>query len=245
MTFDWEKQLDYLNDSDVDFKKEFKDLQKEIKSQIPVQKESKETYNPLKVYEIKNIADIGFWASSQCSTEKDTLHFAVNGPLVGHDWEPVGWYIDGWSKKKDFVAPHPDPQKGWNFDVDNGIFWLWKDGKLQLIPYKEYWKSSPDFQRAFQNWPMLIHNGKNVRENSTSTSRYNRSWIWYTASWKAMVIYSDEPVTFKELAKLFVDRWCTNAIYLDWWPYAGYADPSGSYWKLHATAKKLQFFHQN
>jgi len=42
-----------------------------------------------KVYEVKNINDVGFGKSSKCSTDKDKLHFAVNGPLVKLNWEPV------------------------------------------------------------------------------------------------------------------------------------------------------------
>jgi len=244
MAFDWEKNLDYSSDFNVDFKKEYKNLKKEV-SLTATNKESKEQYNSLKVYEVKNISDIWFGKSSACSTGENNLHFAVNWPLVGTDWEPVGWFINKWIMKKSFVVPKNLYSKdGWNFDVDNWIFWLWQDWKLKLIPYKEF-NNSINFKWAFQNWPMLVHNGKDMRKNSKSTSKYNRSGIWFTSSWKAIVIYSDEPVTMKKFSKLFVDRWCNNAIYLDWWPYAWYADPTGSYWQLNSNAKKLQFFHQN
>ena len=238
MTIEWENNLDFDNYTSLDIK----NLQKEVRTTNPSQKETKEQYAPLKVYEIKNSADVWFGISSQCSLDKDGLHFVVNGPLVEKDWQPVGWYTDNMTLLKEYI----DPALGWwNFAVDNWIFGYWNDWKLHLIPYKELWKSTVQFQWSFQNWPMLIQNGKNLREHSTSTSKYNRSGIWFTASWKAIIIYSDKPVTFKEFAQFFVDQWCTNAIYLDWWPYAWYGDPTGSFWKLNPTAKKLQFFHQH
>jgi uncharacterized protein YigE (DUF2233 family) len=174
------------------------------------------------------------------------MHFVVNGPLVGDDWQPVGWYIDNTTKVKDFV----DPASGWwNFAIDNWIFWVWVDWKPYLIPYSDIKKNEENkvqFQWAFQNWPMLIQNWVNMREKWQSTSKNSRSGIWFTPEWKMIVIYSDQPVTFKEFAKEFKDRWCNNAIYLDWGTnYAWCADAHGSHWNLHPEAKKLQFFHQN
>lgn len=200
--------------------------------------ESKEIYEPLKVYEIKNINEVGF---GKQSTKTDLQSFTVNWPLFWSDNKPVWWYIDNNNKLKEFI----DPSIGWwNFAVDNWIFGLSTDGSLYLIPYANIENENISFKWAFQNWPMLILDGKNMRENWTSTSKYNRSGIWFTQWWKAIIIYSDEPVTFKEFAQLFVDRGCNNAIYLDGWPAAGYQDETGSHWQLAADAIKLQFFNQ-
>jgi uncharacterized protein YigE (DUF2233 family) len=234
MAFDWEKN--YSNDLGVE-----KNGAKE-KSNLGTKKESKEQYEPLKVYEVKNIEDVWFGSSSKCFTEKDKLHFAVNGPLVWADWKPVGWYIDNGSKSKDFIEPSV---WWWNFAVDNWVFWVGKDWKPYLIPHSELKNNSTNFKRAFQNWPMLIQNWKNLREKGTSVSEYNRSWIWFTPEWDMIVVYSDQPCTLKQFTKQFEVRWCNNAIYLDGWPYAWYEDVNGSHWKLNASATKLQFFHQN
>lgn len=233
MNIEQEKNIEYANKIASDIKKELNNLKNEVI----------ETDTPLKVYEVKNISDVWFGKSSTCSTGQDNLHFAVNWPLVGVDWKPVGWFIDNGTKQKDYIEPSV---WGWNFSVDNWVFWVDKNWIPHLIPYAEAKNNSTDFQRAFQNWPMLIQNWKNLRENWTSTSKFKRSGIWFTPSWEAMVIYSETPVTFKEFAQLFVDQWCDNAIYLDWWDvYAWYADASGSYWNLNPSATKLQFFHQN
>jgi len=200
--------------------------------------ESKEKYEPLKVYEVKNINEVWFWKKS---LKTDLQSFTVNWPLFWSDNKPVWWYIDNWNKLKDFI----DPTIGWwNFAVDNWVFGLWTDWKLHLIPYENIKNNNISFQRAFQNWPILIVNGKNIRESWTSTSKYNRSGIWFTPEWKTIIIYSDQPLTFKEFAKLFVDRGCNNAIYLDGWSAAGYEDKTGPHWQLALDAIKLQFFHQ-
>jgi uncharacterized protein YigE (DUF2233 family) len=89
---------------------------------------------------------------------------------------------------------------------------------------------------------MLVLDGKNVRW--TSTSLYNRSGIWFKADGSAIVIYSDEPVTFRQFADKFLEQGCTNAIYLDWGPAAGYQDETWAHGQLNANATKLQFFHQ-
>jgi uncharacterized protein YigE (DUF2233 family) len=61
---------------------------------------------------------------------------------------------------KDFIDPAIG---GGNFAIDNAIFGLGTDGMLHLIPYKDIDASSISFKRAFQNGPMLVLDGKNVR----------------------------------------------------------------------------------
>lgn len=215
--------------------------------------EAKETFEPLKVYEITNIADVGFGTNSLTTED---LSFTVNWPLFGKDNQPVGWYIAPVKeeeekrenekkspKVKDFINPASlPPEEQWNFAVDNWIFWLDEDWALHLIPYDER-NDDIDFTRAFQNWPILLLDGEN-RRNPESTSRYSRSGIWFTPEWRAFVIYSDEPVTFYEFAELFKKQGCTNAIYLDGNIAAGYEDKTGSHGQLDKDAIKLQFFHQ-
>lgn len=202
--------------------------------------EAKETYEPLKVYEITNISDVGFGTNSLTTAD---LSFTVNWPLFGDDNLPVGWYIDNGVQKKNFIDPSSLPkEKQGNFAVDNWIFWFWTDWTLHLIPYGERNKNI-SFARAFQNWPILLLDGENKR-NPEWTSKNNRSGIWFTPEWKAFVLYSDEPVTFYEFAELFKVQGCTNAIYLDGNIAAGYEDATGPHWKLEKDAIKLQFYHQ-
>ena len=148
------------------------------------------------VYEVKNIYDVGFGKTSK---RTDMQSFTVNGPLFDIDKKPVWWYIDGENTKKEFIDPTTKPG---NFSVDNGIFGVWSDGKPHLISYEEYKKNPIKFKRAFQNGPMLMYNGKDMRETGTSETKYNRSGIWFTPGWDMIVIYSENPVTFKEFTKL-------------------------------------------
>ena len=221
--------------------------------------ETKETYEWLKVYEIKkeDVWNIWFGTNSKPTDNKDgyRLSFTVNGPLVWSDGKPVWWYIvldtdrkthrktqNIASKQiKDFVEP--DPNKKDNFNTRNGIFGLWTDGELHLLGYEEYKGSPISFKRAFQNGPILMKDGINVC-NINSTSKCNRSGIWFNKNtWDAMVIYSDEPVTPYEFAEKFKDRGCTDVIFLDWESlYAWYEDESGKHWNLQEKAIKLQFY---
>jgi len=196
----------------------------------------------LKIYEIKNIDDVGFGISS--STTKH-LSFTVNWPLYGDDKIPVWWYIADDRQVKNFIDPNllPDKEKGNFAKYGNWIFGLWTDWKLHLIPYDDYKNNPISFKRAFQNWPILVQDGVNKRW--TSETKCNRSGIWFTEKWIAKVIYSDAPITFREFAQLFIQNGCTDAIYLDGWPPAGYEDATGAHWQLDSKAVKLQFFHQN
>lgn len=209
--------------------------------------ESQETYAPLKIYKVnkEDIWNVGFGHHSEPSNEKAKyqLSFAVNWPLIKKGTTtPVWWYIDNGVQKWAFIDPMSLPEKDrGNFAVRNWIFGLWKDWKLHLIPYEEYNPKSISFQWAIQNWPILVQNG--VNKSWSSPTMYNRSGIWFTPQWEAIVIYSDKPITTRDFSELFVQQWCTNAIYLDWWElYAGYQDNTGKHWHLNPEATKLQFY---
>jgi len=191
--------------------------------------------NAQTVYRTQNL-NVGFGKVSNCSTNK-YMDFCINGPLVASNQKPVGGYIDNGIQKQDWVEPSI---AGGNFAVGNGIFGLGFDGNLYMVSYSEAYRL-PAMKWAFQNGPMLVQNGRNVR--GTSASKYVRSGVGYRSDKTLIVIETDQPVTFREFAEMFVQEGCLNAIYLDGDDlYVGHADNSGSYGMV-AEATKLQFFN--
>lgn len=185
------------------------------------------------VFETSN-PNLGFGTSSECS-KNTSLDFVVNGPLVNTNGLPVGGYIDG-VQKKPWVRPEDG---GGNFAVDNAIFGLGQDGKLYMFSYTER-HLLPPMKWAFQNGPVLVRDGLNVR--GTSATKFVRSGVGYTPTGNLVVIISEQPVTFREFAQYFVQAGCVNAIYLDGGPYVGWSDSSRTLGMVE-TATKLQFYN--
>lgn len=188
-----------------------------------------------KVYRTEH-KNIGFGISSDCARNQ-YLDFCINGPLVGANQLPVGGYVDNGVQKQRWTDP---ALGGGNFSADNGIFGLGVDGQMYLVSHRDT-DSLPLMQWAFQNGPILVQHGKNVR--GTSTSAFARSGIGYTDTGALVVIVSLTPVTFREFAEMFVQAGCVSAIYLDGGPYVGYSDNSGAYGTMVPEAMKLQFFN--
>lgn len=185
-------------------------------------------------YQIQN-PNIGFGKMSNTTTNPK-MDFCINGPLVGGDGLPVGGYIDNGIVMKSWSVPEGG---GGNFAVDNAIFGLGVNGTLYMVPYSER-NNLPQMRWAFQNGPLLVKNGTNVR--GTSQSKYARSGLGVKTDGTLVAIVSIAPVTFYEFADMFVKENCTNAIYLDGGPYVGCSDKNGSYGTLVVEATKLQFY---
>jgi uncharacterized protein YigE (DUF2233 family) len=186
------------------------------------------------VKEITN-PNIGFGFSSECATNQ-YMDLVVNGPLLLKTNNPVGGYIDdgvliqGWTKPED---------GGGNFATGNGVMGLSQDGYLYMVPISEV-HTLPKMKWAFQNGPMLVQNGRNLR--GTSQTKWKRSGIGYKPDGTLVVIISITPITFRDFAELFVNQGCIDAIYLDGGPYVGYADKTTQN-GLIAEAMKIQFFN--
>ena len=184
-----------------------------------------------KIFEIKNPKNVRFSSWFLASWED----FLINWPLFWEDFLPLWGYVSGWKQIKNFwKIKNPAP----NFWLDNWIFWLWIDWKFYLDFSKNY--KNKKFLRAFQNWPILVLDWKNIRKEDKL--KYNRSWIGFTENWKAIVIYSPLPITLQDFGNIFLQAWATNAIYLDWaWP-AWYQTSEWKVGNLSTEAIKLHFF---
>lgn len=193
------------------------------------------TFAQTKIYRTNHL-NIGFGTSSECATNQ-YLDFCVNGPLVGSNQLPVGGYIDNMDQKQNWTDP---VLAGGNFSTDNAIFGLSTNGKLYMMSHSDA-HTLPTMKWAFQNGPILVKDGKNIR--GTSTNKYARSGIGYTSNGTLIVIITLQPVTFREFAEMFVNENCLNAIYLDGGPYVGYSDDHGQYGIMVPEATKIQFFN--
>jgi uncharacterized protein YigE (DUF2233 family) len=190
--------------------------------------------NNITMFETSN-PNVGFGISSDCAGSQ-YLEFCVNGPLVGDDGLPVGGYVDNGVQKKTWTKP---AEGGGNFAISNGIFGLDTKGVIQMSSYEDR-ESLPEMKWAFQNGPILVQEGKNTR--GTSVSRHKRSGIGVTEDNKLIVLVSEDPLTFREFAELFVQASCVSAIYLDGGPYVGWSNneiKSG----MVEGAIKLQFYN--
>ncbi len=186
------------------------------------------------IYHRTSNPNIGF---GKVTKSNQFLDFVVNGPLVLTDGSPVGGYIDNTVMMKNWM----DPAYGvGNFAVDNTIFGFGTDGRFYMVPFSLK-DSLPIMKWAFQNGPVLVKGGVNVR--GTSQSKFARSGIGYKKDGTLVAIISLTPVTFYEFANLFVQENCLNAVYLDGGPYVGCEDKDGSHGTMVADATKLQFFN--
>ena len=166
------------------------------------------------------------------------MNLVVNGPLLGKDLKPLGGWIDNGIQKKDWV--NPDDYTG-NFSVDNGIFWVDKNGKPFLVRYGDRHYLPDTIQLAFQNGPILVENSRNIR--GISSTKYPRSGIGFNENGYIFVIVSITPITLRDFAQLFINEGCVSAIYLDCGPYVGFSSHRFTYGFMR-DAIKLQFYHQ-
>ncbi len=163
-----------------------------------------------KVYKTNHL-NIGFGKASNC-IENNLLIFCVNGPLVDSVHYPVGGYIDNGIRKQKWI----DPLKATgNFSVDNAVFGLGTNGNFCMIPYSDI-ASLPALTWGFQNGPMLVKNGKNIR--GTSTTKYPRSgkelYDQVQGQVKSQVLRIQEPKEFA-FTKMMSCGLCDSGICAD------------------------------
>ncbi len=188
------------------------------------------------IIRLTNNRSIGFGKSSNTN---QYLHIIVNGPLVNENGRPVGGYVDNYAQRKEWVNPST---KNGNFAADNCIFGLDVEGKMRLIPYKNF-SHTTNFIWAFQNGRRLLHNGVN-KHNASSPNKYIRSGIGFDQNNNIYIIVSKTPVTYWQLAQEFKKTGCKEALYLDGnEAYVGIAY-NGYKKGFNTNAIKIQCFHQ-
>jgi len=147
------------------------------------------------------------------AADKRELLFAMNGGMFHPDYRPVGLLVvDGRE-----LAPVNRATGFGNFFLQpNGVF-LVDDTGARVVATDDYRDFKP--MLATQSGPMLVHRGliPDIPAFAAgSRSRHLRNGVCAPRSDEAVLVISDDKVTFREFAVFFRDvLGCSEALYLD------------------------------
>lgn len=156
----------------------------------------------------KSFARLAAWLQGR----GETLAFAANAGMYHADFSPVGLLVQAGRQ----VAPlNLDDGTGNFFMKPNGVFLLGAAGP-RVVESSEYPALGGKVTLATQSGPLLLRNGvMHPAFQADSRSRHIRNGVGVVGH-KVMLVISDEPVTFFELAAFFRDKLkCRDALYLD------------------------------
>lgn len=138
--------------------------------------------------------------------------FAMNGGMFHSTGRPVGLYIQ---EGKEIEKLNTDKnQKGNFFLQPNGVF-------SETISHQFKVSKTTDFNpkniyNATQSGPLLVYNDTiNPLFNPKSKNLNIRNGVGVKENGNVLFAISTEPVTFYEMAQLFKNHNCPNALYLD------------------------------
>ena len=163
--------------------------------------ENKQIYGSLK--NLKN--------SLESKNEK--LIFAMNGGMYLKDQSPQGLYVE----EGTLIKEMDDKESGYgNFYLQpNGIFYLTTDQKAEVIPTSDF-KIDSTIYYATQSGPMLLMDGEyHPKLTKGSSNLHSRNGVGILPNGKILFAMSKEKVNFYDLATLFKQNGCLNALYLD------------------------------
>ncbi len=143
----------------------------------------------------------------------EKLLFSVNGGMYNKEQEPQGLYIEN-----GVVLSKLDTNTvGYgNFYLQpNGVFFL-TDNKKALITTTNNFKPSNNILFATQSGPMLLVDGVyNPLFGKNSTNLNIRNGVGILPNGHPFFVQSVNEVNLYEFAKVFKDKGCENALYLD------------------------------
>ncbi|TPN86922.1 phosphodiester glycosidase family protein [Aquimarina algicola] len=143
----------------------------------------------------------------------EILVFAMNGGMYNKDQSPQGLCI----LKGKTIAKIDRNTKGYgNFYLQpNGIFHIDKDGKA-LITQTTNFKTNSNIDYATQSGPMLLINGAyHPKLTKGSANLHIRNGVGILPTGEVLFAMSKEKINFFDLATLFKQNGCINALYLD------------------------------
>lgn len=141
----------------------------------------------------------------------------TNGGMFHPQGVPVGLF-----QHDSIIVQRLNVSEGYGnfFLLPNGVFYVTKDhqaGVLESKIFRDsiYNKETP-LHIATQSGPMLLIDGKfHPKFQEQSTSKYIRSGVGVTDKQKVIFIISEEVVNLYTFAKIFKEKGCKNALYLD------------------------------
>ncbi|MEM6300060.1 MAG: phosphodiester glycosidase family protein, partial [Bacteroidota bacterium] len=145
--------------------------------------------------------------------KNDTLVFAMNGGMYNQDQSPQGLYVE----ESKLISPMDRKEKGYgNFYLQpNGIFSLTKSGDAAVTPTKSF-KAHPEIHYATQSGPMLLIDSLyHPKLKKGSSNLHIRNGVGVLPNGELLFAMSKEKTNFYDLATLFRQNGCRNALYLD------------------------------
>ncbi len=102
----------------------------------------------------------------------------------------------------------------------NGVFFITKNNQAGVLETQAFLDSiaTPKIplHLATQSGPMLVIDGKiHPKFNPNSLNRYIRSGVGVTADQEVIFVLSNRAVNLHTFARLFLEKGCNNALYLD------------------------------
>lgn len=145
--------------------------------------------------------------------KEDTLVFAMNGGMYRKDQSPQGVFIEN---GKTLVPIDRNVSGYGNFYLQpNGIFSITKEGKASVVQTSEF-EITPIINYATQSGPMLLIDGfYHHKLIQGSTNLHIRNGVGILPNGEVMFAMSKGKVTFHDLATLFKQNGCRDALYLD------------------------------
>ncbi|MGY6650370.1 phosphodiester glycosidase family protein [Wenyingzhuangia sp. IMCC45574] len=142
----------------------------------------------------------------------DSLAFAMNGGMYKRNYSPQGLYIE---KGKLINRLDTSKGKGNFYLLPNGVFSLSKDGEATIVKTEDF-KKDKNIEYATQSGPMLLINGVyHPKLRKGSKNLHIRNAVGILPNGNIMFAMSKEKVNFYDLATLFKQRGCKQALYLD------------------------------
>ncbi|MGH1336709.1 MAG: phosphodiester glycosidase family protein [Aureispira sp.] len=102
----------------------------------------------------------------------------------------------------------------------NGVFYIAKDNQAGVLETAVFldsiYNKETALQVATQSGPMLVIDGEyHPKFNQGSSSKYIRSGVGVTDRQEIVFILSEELVNLHTFARIFIEKGCKNALYLD------------------------------
>ncbi|MDW3192332.1 MAG: phosphodiester glycosidase family protein [Cytophagales bacterium] len=140
------------------------------------------------------------------------LVFATNGGMYASDGSPQGLYIE----KRKLIKKLDAKTDGYgNFYLQpNGVFFLSKNREAYIKPTNQI--KIKNILYATQSGPMLLIDGMyNKHLKKGSKNLHIRNGVGILPNGNVIFVISIEKTNFYDLATLFYQKGCKNALYLD------------------------------
>lgn len=140
--------------------------------------------------------------------------FMMNAGMFTNSFYPKGLYVE---KGKEYVAIDRKKEGFGNFYLkENGVFHLSKKNKAGITTTSNYHLESNQLTLATQSGPMLLVEGEyNPILGKDSPNFHYRNGIGIIDENTVVMLISEEPIRFYQLAQQFKNMGCTQALYLD------------------------------